>query len=195
MTYAALKADVLDWVAHGQANANVASFIRLAEAVIRRDVRVPAMDSSVSGSMVDGAFDVPADAVELRRVVVNGYPLDYVPAERFQELETSGARGYYFTRIGNQVKVLQGGTGAYSLLYRAKFAALTDDSDTNWLLSNAYDVYLFQSLKQAAVYLKDVAAAQAYDTLYVAAKDALNLSEAMSQHSGGSMSMNIGSPV
>lgn len=195
MTYATLKADVLDWVAHGQATANVASFVRLAEAVIRRDVRVPVMDSTVSGSMADGAFDVPADAVELRRVVVNSYPLDYVPVERFQELETSGARGYYFTRIGNQVKVLQGGTGAYSLLYRAKFAALTDDSDTNWLLSNAYDVYLFQSLKQAAVYLKDVAAAQAYDTLYVAAKDALNLSESMSQNSGGSMSMNVGSPV
>jgi len=91
--------------------------------------------------------------------------------------------------------VLGGGSGVYSLLYTGAFDVLSDDADTNWLLMNAADVYLFKSLTYAAAFVKDAAAAQGYEVLYQSAKDAVNLRAEIDRYSGSPLSMNVGSPA
>lgn len=195
MTYAALKTDVASWLVDATAADKIPSFIALAEAAIRRDVRVPAMDATASAALVAGVIDLPDDFIEVKRLVIDGYVYTFKPVEVFQQMETdgyatSGSAGRYYTRIGQELRVLNGGTSTYSLLYVAKFAALADDSDTNWLLENASDVYLFKSLHYGAAWLRDKAAAESYEAMYQGAVNALVLSERMSQFSGP-LSMNV----
>lgn len=192
MNYGELKTTVADWIAHPQANASIPSFVRLAESVLRRDVRVPAMEQSVSGTMTLGAIVLPADYVDARRLVVDGQSYDYVTAEEFTTQETAGSWSRVFTRVANTLVVMRGASGAYSLLYSASFPAFTADSDTNWLLDSASDVYLFKTLVFAAVYLKDRAAAEGYEQLYKAALIELNNAEHMNRYSGGALVQRIG---
>ena len=195
MNYGQLKTAVNSFLNHGAATSSVAMFVQLAESSIRRDVRVPALELMVTGSLSSGVLTLPADFLEARRLVVSGYPCDYVAADAYQVLETEGATYRKFTRIGNTMQVLGGGSGAYSLLYTGAFDALSDDADTNWLLMNAADVYLFKSLTYAAAFVKDAVAAQGYETLYQAAKEAVNLRAEIDRYSGSPLSMNVGAPA
>ena len=52
-----------------------------------------------------------------------------------------------------------------------------NDDDSNWLLTNAYDVYLWACLKTAAIYEQDQALEQVYDNRYKEALEELKLSE------------------
>jgi hypothetical protein len=195
MNYGQLKTAVNSFLNHGAATSSVATFVQLAEAVIRRDVRVPALESKVTGTLSGGVLTLPDDFLEARRLVVSGYPCDYVSADAYQVFETDGATYRKFTRIGNTMQVLGGGSGAYSLLYSGAFDALSSDTDTNWLLTNAADVYLFKALTYAAAFVKDAVAAQGYEALYQAAKDAVNLKAGLDRYSGSPLSMNVGSPA
>lgn len=56
-----------------------------------------------------------------------------------------------------------------SITYYAKFPALVKDTDSNWLLENAPDVYLFSALVEASIYTRDRAAADEYLIRYASA--------------------------
>lgn len=174
MNYGQLKTAIASWVNHGAATASIPDFVKLAEAEIRRDVRVSAMESLETGVLAAGAIALPADYLDARRFVVNGLPCDYITPEEFQDQTFQQSRQNCYTRIGTTLYVINGGVQSYSLIYRSAFASLSDDADTNWLLTNAPDVYLFAALKHAAIYLKDAAAAQGYEGVYQAAKDKTN---------------------
>lgn len=200
MTYSELQTAVAAFYLNSQIDSTIPTFVRLAESVIRRDVRVPAMESIATGAMVAGVIELPDDYVDSSRLVVDGYPCAFKTPIAFQELQTagnvtSGGAGRYFTRIGNALHVLNGGTGAYSLLYMGAFPALTDGADTNWVLTNASDVYLFKVLVYASIYMKDAAGAQGYETLYLGAKEALNDSERVNRYSGGTLQMSAQVPA
>jgi hypothetical protein len=144
---------------------------------------------------VGGVLTLPADFIEARHLEVGGRVHDYVNAEQFAEMQDAGRQDRVFTRVGNTVEVMNGGTGAFELLYHASFASLVSDGDANWLLTNASDVYLFKSLMVAAVFLKDEASAQGYEGLYQQAKDALNLAENSNRQSGSVLTMSVGGAV
>lgn len=174
MNYGQLKTAIASWVNHGAAASTIPDFVVLAEAEIRRDVRVMAMESLATGVLAGGAVALPADYLDARRFVVNGLLCDYITPEEYQDQTYLQSRENCYTRIGSTLYVVNGGVQSYSLIYKAQFAALALDADTNWLLTNAPDVYLFAALKHAGIYLKDPAAAQGYEGVYQAAKDKTN---------------------
>ncbi len=184
MNYGQLKASIASWLNHGAATSSIPDFVTLAEGVIRRDVRVSDMESLVTGSLVAGALDLPANYLDARRLVVNGLPCDYVTPEEFQDQTFQQSRENVYTRIGSSLYVINGDTSTYSLIYRGAYDALADDADTNWVLTNAPDVYLFAALKFGAIFLKDAPAAQGYDTVYEGAKNKTNGSDSAGRVSG-----------
>lgn len=184
MNYAQLKASVANWINRTDINADIETIVDLAEAEIRRDVRVMAMEAFTTGTLTGGTLALPANFLESRQLLIGSTPYEYVTPERYQiEVSLSSSLKMY-TRIGMSLYVLGGGTSAYSLLSYGAFAALAADGDTNWLLTNAPDVYLWQCLKQAGIYVKDQAAAEGYAGLYTAAKDALNGTDKAARISG-----------
>ncbi|MDA0313536.1 MAG: hypothetical protein O3C65_15105 [Proteobacteria bacterium] len=75
-----------------------------------------------------------------------------------------------------------------SLYYKA-FTALADDADTNWLLANAPDVYLYGAMLEAMPYLRNDARLPVWAELYAGAVDGLNSVEKGDRFSGDALQM------
>lgn len=194
MNFGDLKSAIGTHYNHATVTSNAAMFVTLAESDLRRDVRVQAMESKATGTMVAGVITLPSNFIEARNLVIDGYSIEYKTAEQFQEMETvgwatSGSAGRYFTRVGNTLEVLNGVSDSYSLQYYGAFSALSADADTNWLLTYAPDVYLFKALVYAAIFMKDSAAGQGYESIYQAAKDKTNYADYLNKYSGSGLSI------
>jgi len=174
MNYGQLKTAVANWINRSDLTSDIATIIEMAEATIRTDVRVSAMESLVTGNLTSGSVALPDRFLESRRLLVGSKLHDYVTPDQYQiEIEQSSTLRHYTSYAGS-LQVINGGASAYSLLCYRWFVTLSGDADTNWLLTNYPNVYLYQALKQAAVFVKDANAAQSYEALYQQAKNAVN---------------------
>ena len=63
----------------------------------------------------------------------------------------------YFAHNGTDIELFPTPSTSYTgeITYYAKVAALSADADTNWLLTNNPDVYLYGSLVHTAPYLRE----------------------------------------
>ena len=127
---------------------------------------------------------MPADFLESRQLLIGGKRHDFIPPERYQHEQEMQSTARYFTRIGGSFLRSQRRIWLYSLLYSAAFASLSADSETNWVLTNAQDVYLFCALKHAAVWAKGCRRCSGYDAMYQAAVSKLNSSDRASRFAG-----------
>lgn len=180
LTLANLKADVSDWLHRSDLTSRIPSFVRLAESDIRNDVRVQAMEAEASGTVTALAIAFPTRFLAARRLLVDGRTFRYLMPERFAAFEPGVADVY--TVIGSEFRVNRGST--YALTFWRAFPDLVADTDTNWLLQNAYDVYLHATLKHAAVWAEDEAAMTKHGTLYQSGVQRVNGREAQARYSG-----------
>lgn len=155
-TYAQLRTAVAGWINRTDLTAVIPDFVLLAEASIRRDIRARDQLTNYTATLTTEAATLPADLLEIRNVksTVCGYPkvLEFV-AESIYDSQPEAAEATFFTVDGNTIKV-QGGSECV-INYWAKYDAFSADADTNWLLTNSPDVYLFASLVEANDYLRD----------------------------------------
>ena len=180
-TYAELKTAVASWLNRTDLTSVIPDFITLAETDIRQDVRVQAMEQLATGTLTGETLAHPTRFLEARRLVVASEVYDYVTPTKYDELTDSAV----FTSIGQTFYILGGLDGdAYSLIYYQAFAALSADSDTNWLLTNAPDVYLSAACRHGASYLKDAADEQRFGQRYAGAVARLNQQQAKSSFGG-----------
>lgn len=188
-TYATLQTAVADWLHRTDATTVIQTCISLAESEIASDVRCLAMESIATGTIAAGLITFPTRFLEAKALTVGGNVYRYVAQEQYAEKVTAASLDRVFTIIGQTFYVLNGGTQTYALTYYAAFAGLSASSDTNWLLTNAPDVYLFGALRHAAVYTVDDAAASKYSGMYGAAVQRINAREAAGSVSGGPLQM------
>jgi hypothetical protein len=155
-TYAQLKTAVASWVNRSDLTTTIPDFVTLAEARIRRDIRARDQLTDYTATLSSEAVALPADLLEIRHVkaTVSGYPkkLEYV-TEDIYNTQPDASYPVFYTVDGNTLKV-QGGSECV-VNYWAKYDAFSADADTNWLLTNSPDVYLFASLVEAYDFLSD----------------------------------------
>lgn len=157
MSYATLQTDVADYLHRTDLTAKLPTFVSLAEAVLFRELNVKDMGVSVDLTTTGEYCDLPADFGEVARVTVTydstETPLDYQsPAYSW----TGTARPTSYALESNQIRIFGAGTGfAFRLYYLPKISALTDVNTTNWLLENAYDLYMYATALEAARYIRD----------------------------------------
>ena len=163
-TYAELKTAIASWSNRTDLTASIPDFIRLAESVIRREVRCRDMITEATGSLSSGAITIPADYIEARQVVVDSAVPEYVTEEVYQRRQGIASSPESYTTTGTQIKVTGGSDEAYTLSYWAKYDAFSADADTNWLLTNVPEVYLFASLVEVYEYLRDMQGRDMYKT-------------------------------
>lgn len=186
--YSALKTQVAAFVNRTDLTAQMPVFIGMAESMVRRDVRVRAMEAVITGTMTGETLAQPSDLIESRRFTVADKVLNYVTPERYNLLDQRTVTGGNYTVIGSDFYVLGANSGDdYRLVYWAQFEPFSADADSNWLLENAPEVYLWSGCHQASIFLKDVAAAQNYLAMYQLAVTALNEGEKSAQTTGGPM--------
>lgn len=119
---------------------------------------------------------LPAGFLSMDRLTVNdgagARTLEYVTPQRFASLQPTGFARYYTFQDGG-IAVEGGQPASFTLSYYRRFAALTADSDTNWLLENCPAAYLYASLIEAYAHLKDDARMPIAARMYASAVNGL----------------------
>lgn len=203
-TFAELKTAVSSWTHRGDLSTLAADFITLADARIHfgsedpefpsKPLRVRGMQNRESGTVSSGTITLPTGYLETRRLVVtsNGISneLKYKSPVQLAPYETqTGVAGFYSDLNG---KIYVGGTGGgsgYVHDYYKKLDTLSDSTTTNWLITNAPNVYLYGVLLEAWMFVGNLTKAQWAYRLFAAALNGLQRSDkrAISMQAGAAV--------
>lgn len=197
-TYNELKSSVADWLNRTDLTAVVPDFISLAEAQIERTLRTRQMIVRATASIDYEYSAVPADFLETKSIKLNTSPVTPLQFESVDALDSMKGTMYlangkplYFGIVGGQIRVLPVPDSTYTaeLTYYAKLSKLSSTNTTNWLLTQAPDVYLYGALMQAAPYLKDDDRITIWATMYTRGLEELQVADDRGATSGGSILM------
>ena len=173
-TYSELQSAIGRWLHRSDLASAIPDFITLAETRFNRDLRINAMETQTSVSIAAGAisFPIPSDLIDLKLLTVNinsvEYPLRY--RNLIDVIPDGGGKGtpQFYAGQGNTYRISPVADAAYTLnvYYCARIPALTDAAPSNWILTNAPDVYLYGSLIEASPYLIDDARTALWKSAY-----------------------------
>ena len=195
-TYTELKASIADWLNRSDLTSAIDDFISLSESQIERQLRTRQMIVRATATIDTEYGAVPGDFLETKSLKLNTNPVTSMQFETMDSLDSlsnttyiSPGKPLYFTIVGGQIRVLPIPDGSYTaeLTYYAKLTKLSSTNATNWLLTQAPDVYLYGSLLQAAPYLQDDARIQVWSSLYQAGIEQLQIADDRGSTSGGSL--------
>ena len=161
-TYATLKTAVANFLSRSDLTSRIPEFIELAEDLIANDKRFRIRPAETAADVTVSAQTaaLPTRFLALRRLYLNTSPislLEYLSPENFWRKWTGSRTGQpkAFTIEGENFVFGPAPDSSYTAkcLYWQRFAALSADADTNWLLTNARGAYLYGALIQAAPYI------------------------------------------
>ena len=160
MTYLELKTAVINWLDHLDSQDLVPQFVELARAKINR--KLMAREMTCVGEAVGVAdqtdYDLPADWAGARQVSVDGLDLEYLTPELFtNDLKRERSSALFYTIRANKIRFSSApGEGAtIELVYYRKVPELVEDTDTNWLLENHPDCWLYLAVAEGHRYVMD----------------------------------------
>ena len=161
-TYSTLQTAVANWLDRSDLTDRVPEFIALAEATFNRVLRLRAMETTVADTTPSGSKEdaLPTGYLQMREIPLTTTPvvsLAYITPEimyRIRAGSTSGKPNSY-TIVGDNILFgpTPDGVYDYSMTYYKSFDALADGTQTNWLILNAPDLYLYGTLLQAEPFL------------------------------------------
>ncbi|KKK61088.1 hypothetical protein LCGC14_3017840 [marine sediment metagenome] len=160
-TNAELKTAIANWLERDDLTSRIPEFISLTEDNIGRELRVRAMETSVNLTVSSQETALPTGFVQQRRLYRDNDAsrLEFFPPEDFwirnAKSETGTPKLYTIEGDNLVVGPSPDVSQTFKLLYFKKFTALSDDSDTNWIFTNARGLYLFGTLIELSMYHED----------------------------------------
>jgi len=160
--YTELKTAVANWLDRDDLTDRIPEFIALAEARFNRVLRLRSMESKYTADTVAGQRNLalPASYIQMRNFQVNTSPLttlSYVTPEIYDRLWGGSTQGTpkFYTILANEVSF--GPTPAsvqeVEMLFYKKFENLSGSVATNWMITNAPDIYLYGSMLEAEPFI------------------------------------------
>jgi hypothetical protein len=197
-TYTELKTSLADWLNRSDLTSVIPDFISLAEAQMERQLRTRQMIVRANATFAAAAEygTVPDDFLETKSIKLNTNPITNLQFQTIDAMDSlsnttylSSGKPLYFSVVGNQFRLLPIPDGEYTaeLVYYAKLTKLSSTVATNFLLTQAPDVYLYGSLLQAAPYLQDDARISVWSSLYAAGLEQLQIADDRGATSGGAI--------
>lgn len=163
-TYTELQTAVDNWLGRTDLSARTPEFITFAEATMNRRLDTLEMETRATATLATGEeyLALPLDYRGWRELHFEGSPdriLDYLApaalAQKFATITTGVPRN--FTVLDGQFKFGPAADTSYTveIIYYQKIPALSTSSgsQTNWMLDDNPDLYLFSSLIEAEGYL------------------------------------------
>lgn len=193
-TYNNLQLAIADWMHRGNLTGNIPDFITLAEMRIKallatRLQSIVATLPTVAGIAYATA---PADLLHIRSMSIPKVrpSVRYVTPDQFGSdfADQRSGSPYSYTIIGNLVYFgpLPDAIYPTAIVYEAKFIPLATANQTNILLTNWPNIYLFGALKEAALFSRDFVLEAEWNNAFLEAVEAANRLE---WHTGGPMRM------
>ena len=201
--YSELQTAVANWLDRDDLAARIPEFITLCEARFNRTLRIRAMETlDISVDTVGGTSTValPTGYVQMRDISLITSPitqLQYLTPEIMNRLNAGSLTGKpeTYTIIANNILFGPTPDAAYdiSMLYYKTFDALTDAAPTNWVITNAPDVYLYGALLEAEPFLMNDQRVQLWATALTQSITTLQEQDNKDRHSGSALRvMNTG---
>ena len=160
--YTELKTAVANWLDRDDLTDRIPEFIALAEARFNRVLRLRSMEVKYTADTVAGQRNLalPASYIQMRNFQVNSSPLttlSYVTPEIYDRVwggSTSGTPKFY-TILANEVSFgpIPDTVMEVEMLFYKKFDNLSVSTTTNWLITNAPDIYLYGSMLEAEPFI------------------------------------------
>lgn len=159
-TYTGLVSTIGEWLNRDDLTTKIPVFIQLLEARLNRILRTPEMEETVELTTDSAAIDLPTDLREIR-----GAYLDTDPRQRLDVVNLSVLRKSYAVQATGKPEVYAVSAGQLllgpapddeyplELTYWQEIPALSTDNESNWLLADHPDVYLYGALVMAEAYL------------------------------------------
>ena len=156
MNYSELQTEVANYLHRTDLTSQIPTFIATAEAMMFRELNIKAMEVSVTGTTTGGYSALPSDFGQVTRVSVtiggSAVALDYQSPD--YDFTTAYPRCYSIEN--GQLKLWGTSDGqAYTLYYIPAIAPLSVSNTTNWLLTNAQDLYLYAASLEGARYVRN----------------------------------------
>ena len=195
MNYSDLKGHVASFMDRDDLTTQIITFIELAEAFLFRELHIKEMEISVDGTTTDNYADLPADFSSVSRLAVpwgnTTRSLDYVALAEAPEASIYPPTKYSLEN--NKLRIWGASDGqVYTLFYIPKILNLSDTDTTNWLLTNAPELYIDAACLQGAKFLKDDAAIGLLTSNVTASLDSVKrFSERRGHPATGSMQIKV----
>ena len=187
MTYDELQVQVGDWLNRKDLAAQIPTFIQLAEARIRRDLRDRRQEVRAEAQVYGEYMTLPCDHVETIRVIADDKILRLADKFNIERFELLGPVSFY-RHYNDQLQFMpppDPDDGARVVIeYIAEVTPCSSENQTNWLLEQSPDVYLYGSLLAAEGYLQDDGRIPIWTQAYGEAVSALNMASDRAEYSG-----------
>ena len=200
-----------EWLARDDLEGQLVQSIALimAEAKIARRVRLRDQETTIEITATARSTALPDDFLAMRAVALNttlGRSIDYLTPERIRESPIWLNQGFRneednvataYTIEGNNI-ILAPEPSAdvgtpLSITYYRRYPAMFFNGDTNSLIQNHFDVYLWAYLHAVAYYLQEIDIADRYDQMFERAVAELTRSERWGRFSGSAL-ISTGNP-
>ena len=162
--YGTLKTAIADTLNRDDLTSVIPRFVAMTHAQFNRKIRSHRQIARASLTINTQIEALPDDWMETIRITMDGNPIRVLTQISVDDLtryrtavnDATDAPAY-FAHNGTDIEVFPTPSTSYTgqITYYAKIAALSADGDTNWLLTNHPDLYLYGALVHTAPYLKD----------------------------------------
>lgn len=191
-TYDELKAAIGRWLHRTDMTVVAEDLISLFEARANRNIRVRQMETNLSQSITAQTVVLPADWLEfIGQPTLGGKPQSFVTRDQFKMLDglVPVFEQGYFSIFGSNLRLNVDVSAGVTLDfdYYAKIPALSAAVQTNWLITDAPDVYLYGALLEAAPYLNNDPRIATWQGLLTAGMMDLQTTSDTAKFSGGTL--------
>ena len=200
--YSELNTAVANWLDRDDLTDRIPEFIALAEARFNRLLRIRAMETKQTASTVASQRNLalPTNFIQMRNLQINTSPitsLEYVTPEMYDRLyggsDTGTPKAYTILADEIQLGPIPASVQTIEMLFYRKFDALTSSAATNWMITNAPDVYLYGCLLEAEPFIMNDPRVQLWATAFQQAISDIQEQDNKDRHSGSALRvMNTG---
>jgi len=160
--YTELKTAVANWLDRDDLTDRIPEFIALAEARFNRVLRLRSMEVKYTANTVAAQRNLalPTNYIQMRNFQVNTTPLttlSYVTPEIYDRLWGGSTQGTpkFYTILADEVSLgpIPASAQEVEMLFYKKFDNLSGSVATNWMITNAPDIYLYGSMLEAEPFI------------------------------------------
>ena len=160
--YTELQTAVANWLDRDDLTARIPEFIALAEARFNRVLRLRSMETKQTASTAAAQrnYALPTNYIQMRNFQLNTSPLttlSYVTPEIYDRLwgGSSGGTPKFYTILADEISLgpIPGSVITMEMLFYKKFDNLSGSVATNWLITNAPDIYLYGTMLEAEPFI------------------------------------------
>lgn len=186
--YGELKASVADWLGRDDLTTRIPDFISLFEAYARREFggKVLAAKQSLFTTPNQATLTITTNPRTITYLGhVDGYEMRQAGAKEITAVSTQVGRPYWWTWDTNTtIRLYPTPDAEYELtmFYTSNLVGLSTDTESNYLLTNYPDIYLYGALLQARQFLQDEAL-QVYEQKFAVLAESLKLALSRAENS------------